>query len=310
MHLLRTKRIVTAGLMLAIGILLPMVTAHGYGIKGTVLLPMHLPVFVCGFCCGPLYGGLCGLILPVLNSMLTGMPTLFPNALIMTGELGTYGFISGLLYQKSGFCKKYLYPILLAAMAAGRIVYGLLGSLLLLFDPNLGTFSVIAALVTGIPGIVIQVILIPNIVALLRKALESEVNVFATAKELVQSGAKTCVVVRGNKIISSESPQGIKHIIELHDQGILKDSLVADKIIGKSAAMVYTLSGVKACHGITVSESAVQWLQDHGVAVTYDTLVSVIQNRRGDGMCPMEATVLNCWDAQEALQLLKNKINS
>ena len=79
----KVQSISVAGMLLALGILLPLVTAHGFCIPGVVLLPMHIPVLLCGFICGPLYGGVLGFVLPLLNSVLTGMPVMYPMAPIM-----------------------------------------------------------------------------------------------------------------------------------------------------------------------------------------------------------------------------------
>ena len=83
----KNQKLAITGLLLAIGIILPFATAHGIGIPGTVLLPMHIPVLLCGLLCGPAYGSGLGLVLPILNSLLTGMPVLYPMAPIMTAEL-------------------------------------------------------------------------------------------------------------------------------------------------------------------------------------------------------------------------------
>ena len=100
-----SKKLIISSLMIAIGIILPYVTAHGFGISGNVFLPMHIPVLLCGFFCGPLLGAICGAVLPILNSILTGMPVLFPMAPIMTPELFTYGLFSGIIYKLFGYSK-------------------------------------------------------------------------------------------------------------------------------------------------------------------------------------------------------------
>ena len=99
----KSRKTIISGVFLALGILLPLVTAHGFGVPGTIFLPMHLPVLLCGLIAGPFYGGALGLMLPFLNSMLTGMPVAFPNAVVMTFELLTYGAISGLIYKVCKF---------------------------------------------------------------------------------------------------------------------------------------------------------------------------------------------------------------
>ena len=307
-----SKKITLAGLFLALGIILPFATAHGFGLSGNILLPMHIPVLLCGFYCGPLMGLLCGLLLPFLNSLLTGMPAMFPMALIMTFELATYGFVSGLCYHLVNESKKYVVicAVLVLAMIAGRLIYGVVCYLLLLSGTTLKNISLIGAIVTGLPGIFTHLILVPVIVHRIQPEI-SPANVAKNkAVDLVKSGEATCALVRGNKIVRADSPRGIVYLIDLYEQGLLKDAFVADKIIGKAAAMIFTLGGVKGCFGANVSDSAVLWLKQHKIPLSYGNRSEYIVNRKGDGLCPMEETVKDISDAQEGLFVLKQKILS
>lgn len=307
-----SKKITLAGLFLALGIILPFITAHGFGMPGNILLPMHIPVLLCGFYCGPLMGFFCGLLLPVLNSLLTGMPAMFPMALIMTAELATYGFVSGLGYRLANGSRKYLVicTVLLVSMIAGRLMYGFACYLLLLSGTALKNISLIGAVVTGLPGIVIQLLLLPVIVHRIRPGNVPASTAKNKAIALVKSGKATCVLVYGNKIIRAESPRGIAYIIDLYEKGLLKDTFVADKIIGKAAAMILSLGGIKSCFGENVSDSAIAWLNEHNIPVSYTNRSEYIVNRKGDGMCPMEETVKDISDANEALSALKQKLAS
>ena len=307
----KTQKLVTAGLMVALGILLPTITSHGIGfLPGKVLLPMHIPVLLCGFFCGPIYGALAGFILPFLNSFISSMPVLYPNAIIMSGELLTYGLISGLIYKLTGCSNKakHIYPTLIIAMICGRIVYGIISAVLMFLNPALKNLSVIAAVIDGIPGIIIQLVLIPVIVARIRKSTLRKYNAKDEAVKLVNNGSKTCVVVKDDKIISAESPKGIAHLIKLYDSGILEDSFVSDEIIGKAAAMIFTLGKVKSCYGHIMSRKALNWLNDHNIEASYNTLSDNITNRKGDGICPMEETVADIDDEATAIELLKAKV--
>lgn len=303
------KRCAFAGLFLALGIILPLVTAHGFGMSGNILLPMHIPVLLCGFYCGPMMGFLCGLLLPVLNSVLTGMPALFPMVLIMTCELSVYGLASGLFYRISRCNQSYisLYMVLLSSMISGRIAYGIACSVLLLSGTQLGNISVVGAVATGLPGIAVQLLLIPAIIRRIRPIYPS-CDAKQVAISRIMNGTASCVVVKHNRIISSDSPRGIAHVIDLYESGKLKNAFVADKIVGKAAAMIFTLGGVKGCYGENVSESAVLWLKKHNIPLTYTNCSEYIINRTGDGLCPMEETVLDICDAKDALIALKSKI--
>lgn len=304
-----SKKLVTAGFMLALGIILPFATAHGFGLSGNIFLPMHIPVLLCGFFCGPMFGFLCGLILPFLNSILTGMPAMYPMAVVMTCELSVYGFSGGFLYRLYKYKKSFIsiYLSLISAMFSGRIIYGLCTWLLLFFDTDLKNLSVISATLTGIPGIIIQLVIIPIIVMRVRKSLKEE-NAESKAVEMIKSGEATCVLVKDNKIINAESPKGIYYIIDLYEKGLLKDAFIADTIVGKAAAMIFTLGSIKGCYGHTMSEKAHEWLKMYHKDIKYNELTPNIQNRKGDGICPMEEAVKNISDEKEALTALKNKI--
>lgn len=297
--------------MLALGIIIPFAAAHGLGMSGNIFLPMHIPVFLCGFFCGPFYGAVCGAVLPLLNSILTGMPVLFPTGICMCAELFTYGLVSGLLYKFMGYGRKLhiIYFVLVISMLAGRVVYGIFIKLLLLAGMNVGKLSVIASVITGLPGIIIHLILIPAAVFAVRKNI-NKVGAARDAVNLIKQGRATCVVAKKNKVISKASPHGIAYIIDLYEKGELCGAFVADTIIGKAAAMVFTLAGVKSCYGKVVSDGAVEWLNSHGVDVSFTTKVSAIQNRKGDGICPMEETVADINNEKEAVEALKNKIKS
>ena len=167
----KTERLTVSGLCLALGIILPYVLAHGAGLPGTVLLPMHAPVLLCGLLCGPLYGTLCGCALPLLNCLLTGMPAPFPMLPIMLCELTVYGCVSGLLFSKTplGNQKWGSFVALPLAMLWGRTAYAAAFYLLLLFQKELGIPTVTAAVITGLPGIILQLLIIPQLVLVIKK---------------------------------------------------------------------------------------------------------------------------------------------
>ena len=89
-----TINLVYAAMFFAIGLVLPFVTGQVPEI-GNLLLPMHLPVLLCGFICGPIYGSVVGVFLPIVRSLIFGMPALLPSAVTMAFELMAYGFFTG-----------------------------------------------------------------------------------------------------------------------------------------------------------------------------------------------------------------------
>jgi len=166
----KTKRLVLAALCLALGVVLP-IAFHSVANAGSIFLPMHIPVLLCGIICGWPYGLACGVLTPILSSLLTGMP---PMAYVpsMVCELAMYGFASGLIKQlvKTGKPLLDIYIALISAMLLGRITFGVLNALI--FRAGAYSFPVwmTAAFVTALPGIIIQIIIIPILVLALQKA--------------------------------------------------------------------------------------------------------------------------------------------
>lgn len=157
-----TMEIVLGGMLLASGLLLPMVF-HLFGLTGQVALPMHIPVLIGGFFLSPPLALFLGIITPLVSSVLTGMPVLFPMAVIMMFELGTYAFSASLFARKM---KLPAVTSLILAMIAGRIAAGVTVAMLVqLFGVKMNPVLYIkGAVITGIPGIIIQLIFIPSLI--------------------------------------------------------------------------------------------------------------------------------------------------
>lgn len=169
---IRLKKMVLSALFIALGIVLPFFTGQIKEI-GNMLLPMHIPVMLCGLICGPWYGLLVGFSVPLMRSAMFGMPVLFPSAVAMAFELATYGLIIGLFYHKSPWkCIKALYKALFSAMVAGRLVWGV--CMLILMGIKGTGFTPAAffagAVLNALPGIVLQLIVIPAVMLALNKA--------------------------------------------------------------------------------------------------------------------------------------------
>lgn len=165
-----TKEIVLGGLLLASGIILPM-AFHIFGMTGPIVLPMHIPVLIGGFLLSPYLALLLGIVTPFISGLLTGMPVLFPMAIIMAFELGTYGLTASLLTRR---LKLTSIPSLIISMIAGRIAAGLTVAVLVqLFSIKMNPFIYLkGAIVTGLPGIVIQLIFIPSLIFAINKYLK------------------------------------------------------------------------------------------------------------------------------------------
>lgn len=155
-------------MFIAAGIVLPLITGQIKEI-GDTLLPMHIPVLLCGFICGSGYGFATGIIIPYLRSVIFSMPPMYPNAVWMAAELATYGFVSGFMYsriqQKN---TAYLYLCLVCAMISGRIVWGIAKVILLGMAGKVFTAGmfVTGAFIDAVPGILLQLIFVPIIIRL------------------------------------------------------------------------------------------------------------------------------------------------
>lgn len=161
---------VLSAFLLALGIILPFVTMQVPEI-GNMLLPMHIPVLLCGFICGAPYGAMIGFIMPLLRSILLGAPVMMPTALAMAIELMVYGITSGFLYHKCKDLRFGIYLTLIPTMLIGRIAWGITAFFLFKALGNSFTWMIFAtrAFTNAIPGIVIQLIIIPIILASLKK---------------------------------------------------------------------------------------------------------------------------------------------
>lgn len=162
---------ILSAVLLAVGMVLPMLTMQVKEI-GDSLLPMHIPVMLCGILCGWQYGGFIGLVLPFMRSVTFGMPPIYPNAVWMALELAAYGVAIGLVY--SAFKKKNIlsiYVSLVSAMLLGRVVWGIAKAVLLGVGGKPFTFTMfwVGGFADALPGIILQLVLIPLLVTVLNK---------------------------------------------------------------------------------------------------------------------------------------------
>ncbi len=167
----KTKNLTLSAMFMALGVVLPFLTGQIPQI-GNMLLPMHIPILLCGLICGWQYGLIVGFCTPLLRSVLFGMPVLYPSALAMAFELATYGGVIGFLYSHSRWqCVIALYRCLIAAMLAGRAVWGVAEIILLGLRHNTFTWQafIAGAFLNAIPGIILQLILIPALMVALNK---------------------------------------------------------------------------------------------------------------------------------------------
>lgn len=159
---------VLAALFLALAYVMPFLTGQIPEI-GSRLCPMHIPVLLCGFVCGWYWGLTVGMIAPLFRALTLGMPILYPAAVCMAAELAVYGAVAGLAHQKLPRKKPYIYCSLIISMILGRIVWG--AAMFVCVGAAGGRFTMAAffagAITNAIPGIILQIFLIPIIVMIL-----------------------------------------------------------------------------------------------------------------------------------------------
>ena len=128
------------------------------------------------------------------------------------------------------------------------------------------------------------------------------------SKEIFKNGDYTCVLCNGETTYTS-TERGLKPLITwLENDTDLKGFSVSDKIVGKAAAMLYSLLKVSAVYAPVMSEAGAQTLTKSGITPLYDTIVKEIRNRQNTGLCPMEEAVKDIDNSKEALTAIKQKI--
>lgn len=167
----KVTKLTLSALFLGLALVLPFLTGQ-IPKFGSMLLPMHIPALLCGFVCGWPWGLAVGFMSPLLRSLLFGMPPLYPAALAMAFEIAAYGAVSGFVYHILPKNRPNIYVSLVAAMLVGRLVWG--AAMFILLAARGGSFTFAAflagAFTNAIPGIVVQLVLIPALVMILEKS--------------------------------------------------------------------------------------------------------------------------------------------
>lgn len=129
------------------------------------------------------------------------------------------------------------------------------------------------------------------------------------AKELLSAGNYSCVVCRGDETFTS-ALSGVEPLVRFIDEGTdLRGAAAADRIVGRAAAMLYVLLGVREVYGDVMSNGANEYLTSHGIEASYTCLVERIANRAGDGTCPMENAVAEITDPNAGLLAIRDTMD-
>lgn len=127
------------------------------------------------------------------------------------------------------------------------------------------------------------------------------------AKEQLKKGS-TCAFCREGEIYTAKG-RGIKPLLELVEgKTSFKGFSAADTIVGKAAAMLFALAGVRSVYGEVMSKRGKTFLEERGISCSYGVLSPKIINRKGDGECPMELVVKGLIEPEEAMEKIKEKL--
>ena len=135
-------------------------------------------------------------------------------------------------------------------------------------------------------------------------------NDLEQAKEILKTGKYTCVICKDG-VVHTSTKRGVAPLVEWLTNGFdIKDFSAADKIVGKAAALLFVLCGVKEIYAPVMSKTAADILSRHGIYAEWDTLVQTIINRSGTGPCPMEQVVAGTDNPAEALKAIQDKLSA
>ena len=165
------RKVVFSALLLALAVVLPILTGQIPQI-GNLLLPMHIPVLLCGYVCGCPWGLIVGLCAPILRALIFNVPVLWPTAIAMAVELAAYGALAGFMYKRLPKTSGWICLELVIAMLVGRLLWGAAVWIIAAATGEEFTFAIFfeTTITMAIPGIVIQLVLIPLLVTELQKA--------------------------------------------------------------------------------------------------------------------------------------------
>ena len=130
------------------------------------------------------------------------------------------------------------------------------------------------------------------------------------ALEILRTEDCTCVLCGDGRVYRSHL-RGVRPLLQWLDEGVdLMGFSAADKVVGRGAAFLYRLLGVRRVHGCVMSNAAVKVLRAGGIEVSWDVLAEGIRNRTGDGPCPMEAATAGITEPEMALEAIRQKLRS
>ena len=133
-------------------------------------------------------------------------------------------------------------------------------------------------------------------------------NNLELAKKELLDGKYTLVIVKDNKVILRSEDRGIKPLYDIVKSSKLdyKDSFVADKVVGKGAAILYDLIGIKRLYAGVMSDTAIEFLEGKDIEYFYDVRTATIKNRTETDLCPIEKLSLESVNGMDFIGILDN----
>jgi len=130
------------------------------------------------------------------------------------------------------------------------------------------------------------------------------------ALDLIKQDKASCVLIKDNEIVHIEIGSGIAPILYSYMTypDLFEDATIVDKIVGKAAAVISILGKSKETIGLTMSDSAIEYLLNNGRKFRFVNYVQKIQNRERTGICPIEQSVIDIDDPAEAFLSLLNRL--
>lgn len=127
-------------------------------------------------------------------------------------------------------------------------------------------------------------------------------------KDILLKENHTIVIYKSNASLIVSDERGVAPLMKLltENKAQLKNSIIADKVIGKAAALLMIYGGVKEVYTPTISAPAIEIFNKHKIKLHYDKEVERIINRKGDGLCPMESLCMDVDDPEEAFRTVNN----
>lgn len=118
------------------------------------------------------------------------------------------------------------------------------------------------------------------------------------AKKYLKEENLTIIAVKNKKIVFKSKEKGIKPIytLALEMKEVAKDSVLADRVIGKGAAILCKHIGIKEVYGEVISESAMEVLEKANIKFSYGDTTEHIKNRDKTGLCPIENMAMDIED--------------